>query len=65
MVDIVYHPRVTALLTAAAATGAVTVDGLGMLVHQAALQELLWTGSAPDPGVLREAAERHLRQLGQ
>ena len=65
VVDIVYHPRVTALLTAAAATGAVTVDGLGMLVHQAVLQELLWTGSAPDPGVLREAAERHLRQLGQ
>jgi len=65
VVDIVYHPRVTALLAAAAAAGAVTVDGLGMLVHQAVLQEQLWTGSAPDPGVLREAAERHLRHRGQ
>jgi shikimate dehydrogenase len=63
--DIVYHPRVTALLAAAADIGAQTVDGLGMLVHQAVLQEQLWTGSAPDPAVLREAAERHLRQRGQ
>jgi shikimate dehydrogenase len=34
--DIVYVPLVTPLLTAAAARGLRTVDGLGMLLHQAA-----------------------------
>lgn len=58
--DIVYHPLRTALLEAAEAAGAVTVDGLGMLVHQAALQQQLWTGIAPDPAVMRRAAEAEL-----
>jgi len=48
VVDLVYHPRVTPLLQAAAAAGATTVGGLGMLVHQAAHQFRNWTGeSAP------------------
>ena len=42
--DLVYDPLDTALLTAAAGVGALTVDGLGMLVHQAARQQRLWTG---------------------
>jgi shikimate dehydrogenase len=54
--DLVYHPLQTALLRAAAGVGAATVDGLGMLVHQAVLQQELWTGHRPDPGVLRHAA---------
>ncbi len=58
--DIVYHPLDTALLRAARAVGAPTVDGLGMLVHQAVLQQLLWTGVRPDPGVMRSAAEAEL-----
>ncbi len=58
--DIVYHPRQTALLTAAAATGATTVDGLGMLIHQAALQQQLWHGLVPDVAVMTAAAEREL-----
>lgn len=58
--DLVYHPLATALLRAAAAAGAATVDGLGMLVHQAALQQELWTGVRPDPTVLRAAAEAQL-----
>ncbi len=59
--DIVYHPRRTALLDAAAAIGARTVEGLGMLVHQAVLQQELWTGVKPDPTILRTAAERRRR----
>ena len=47
--DLVYHPLDTPLLRAARAAGAVTVDGLGMLVHQAALQQLLWLGGCPTP----------------
>jgi len=58
--DIVYHPRQTALLTAAAATGATTVDGLGMLIHQAALQQQLWHGLVPDVATMTAAAEREL-----
>lgn len=54
--DLVYHPLETALLAAARAAGASTVDGLGMLVHQAALQQRLWTGGTPDVGVMRAAA---------
>lgn len=53
--DIVYHPRDTALLRAARAVGAVTVEGLGMLVHQAALQQQLWHGTLPDVGVMTAA----------
>jgi shikimate dehydrogenase len=63
--DIVYHPRRTALLTAATAAGATPVDGLGMLLHQAALQQQLWHGTLPDVAVMREAAERELAARGR
>ena len=43
-VDLVYEPRVTEWLAQAARSGAAVVDGLGMLVHQAALQVTRWTG---------------------
>lgn len=55
--DLVYHPLDTALLRAARAVGARTFDGLGMLVHQAALQQQLWLGQLPDVAVMRAAAE--------
>jgi shikimate dehydrogenase len=58
--DLVYHPLETALLAAARAVGATCVDGLGMLVHQAALQQQLWLGRAPDTAVMRAAALREL-----
>jgi shikimate dehydrogenase len=58
--DIVYHPRDTALLRAARSAGATTVDGLGMLVHQAALQQQWWHGTLPDIGTMTAAAEREL-----
>lgn len=53
--DIVYHPRETELLRAARAVGAITVAGLGMLVHQAALQQQLWHGALPDVAVMAAA----------
>lgn len=58
--DIVYHPRETALLRAAAEAGATAVQGLGMLVHQAALQQQWWHGRLPDVLVMQAAAEREL-----
>jgi shikimate dehydrogenase len=60
VIDIVYHPLDTALLRAARAAGAAAVDGLGMLVHQAARQQQLWTGTTPDVAVMRAAAEAEL-----
>lgn len=58
--DLVYHPLDTALLRAAAERGCRTVDGLGMLVHQAVLQQELWTGVRPDPAAMRAAADAEL-----
>jgi len=61
--DLVYHPLVTPWLSRAAEQGATVVGGLGMLVHQAAVQLERWTGQ-PAPveamweAALREAAAR-------
>ena len=63
--DIVYHPRRTAFLSAAERIGARTVEGLGMLVHQAVLQQQLWTGVSPDVTVMWAAAERELASRPQ
>ena len=60
VVDLVYHPLHTAWLTAADALGARTVDGLGMLIHQAALQQERWIGVRPGTTVMRTAAEAAL-----
>jgi len=46
-VDLVYHPSVTPWLAVARSRGAEVHNGLGMLVHQAALQLELWTGQEP------------------
>jgi shikimate dehydrogenase len=58
--DLVYHPLESALLRAARLAGCTAVDGLGMLVHQAVRQQILWTGLRPDPAVMRAAAESEL-----
>jgi len=47
VVDLVYAPARTLLLDAAADRGAVAMNGLGMLVHQAARQLATWTGTEP------------------
>jgi shikimate dehydrogenase len=56
--DLVYAPRPTSWLAAAAGAGATTVDGLGMLVHQAAAQVDLWTGLVAPVEVMWQAATR-------
>jgi shikimate dehydrogenase len=55
--DLVYVPRQTPWLAEAAAAGATTLDGLGMLVHQAAAQLLVWTGEDPPVEAMWQAAE--------
>jgi shikimate dehydrogenase len=56
IVDLVYHPLDTPLLQRARAVGAPTVNGLGMLVHQAALAFEQWTGVAAPLDAMRAAA---------
>ena len=56
VVDIVYNPRRTPLLARAEAAGANTVDGVGMLVHQAAIAFQLWTGRSAPLDVMRSVA---------
>jgi shikimate dehydrogenase len=46
VVDLVYDPPETPWLAAARGRGATVANGLGMLVHQAALQLAHWTGAA-------------------
>ncbi len=55
--DLVYAPRPTPWLAAARARGATTLDGLGMLVHQAAAQVAWWTGLEAPVEAMWRAAE--------
>jgi len=55
VVDLVYHPADTPLLTAARAQGARAVNGLGMLLHQAGRSFTLWTGHPAPLDAMRAA----------
>lgn len=56
VLDAVYRPLETGLMRAAKNAGAQTVDGLEMLVHQAALQQEIWLGRRGDISLMRDAA---------
>lgn len=56
VLDTVYHPVETPLLAAARARSVPAVNGLGMLVHQAALAFEAFTGVAAPLAVMRAAA---------
>lgn len=55
VVDLLYAPATTVLMGAAEARGAATANGLGMLVHQAALSFRLWTGADMPLDAVRHA----------
>jgi shikimate dehydrogenase len=64
VLDMVYQPLETALLRTARTSGARTVDGLWMLIHQAVEQLRLWTGTeapAEVPARLHLALARQLQ----
>ena len=56
VVELIYHPAVTPLLEAAKAQGLRTVNGLGMLLHQAAHAFRLWTNEEPPLEAMSAAA---------
>lgn len=58
--DMVYRPRRTRLLEDARAAGCVTIEGLEMLLNQAALQFERWTGLTAPSTVMRRALESAL-----
>lgn len=62
VVDLVYHPADTPLLTAARAKGALAVNGLGMLLHQAARSFTLWTGQPAPLDAMRAAVTAALAE---
>jgi len=57
VMDMVYTPRRTELLAAAAEAGATAVDGLSMLIYQGARSFELWTGLPAPVDVMRRALE--------
>jgi len=61
VVDTVYHPMETPFLAAARARGIHATNGLGMLVHQAALAFELWTGVDAPLVEMRAAAAQDPR----
>jgi len=56
VVDLLYRPATTPLLTTARAAGAKAFGGLGLLLHQAALSFELWTGRKAPMPVMSAAA---------
>jgi shikimate dehydrogenase len=62
ILDAVYSPMETALLSAGRAAKATVVDGLWMLIQQARHQQVLWFGENPDATAMRIAAEQELER---
>ncbi len=58
--DVVINPPNTRLLREAAQQSCVALDGLGMLINQAAIGFKIWTGLEADAAAMREAAEEFL-----
>jgi shikimate dehydrogenase len=53
--DVIPNPPSTPFLRQAAARGAKTIDGLGMLVYQGAIAFKMWTGQDASTAVMRQA----------
>jgi shikimate dehydrogenase len=58
--DVVYNPPTTRLMRDARQRGLAVIDGLTLLVEQAAVAFELWTGRHPDRDAMREAVEEFL-----
>jgi len=59
--DLIYNPVKTALLRTAEEKGAITLNGLDMLVDQAVEQLNIWIGKSPSRNILKEAADAFLQ----
>ncbi len=59
LVDLLYHPRETELMIAASARGVRAMNGMGMLVHQAAHQISRWCGTIAPVDAMWETTVGH------
>lgn len=59
--DLIYSPLQTTLLTSAISSGATTMNGLEMLIHQGAKAFELWTGKQMPLELVRKVLEERLR----
>lgn len=62
VIDIIYNPWETAMLRAARERGAHTLNGFGMLVHQAAEAFRIWTGRGAPLDAMRRAGGNFIRK---
>lgn len=62
VLDVVYSPWQTPLLSHWKDCGAHTIHGTEMLIHQAAMQVQLMTGREPDPYQMREALHGAIKE---
>lgn len=60
--DLIYNPPETRLMKAVRQRGGTAVNGLGMLVRQAAASFEVWTGRQPPLDLMFQAAEDALRE---
>ena len=58
--DVVFNPPQTWFLYQARQRGCTTLNGLGMLVNQAAIDFRIWTELDPNTATMREAVEEYL-----
>ena len=61
VMDVVYTPLSTKLLSIARKKGCTIIDGLSMFVAQASAQFELWTGLKPDTKIMRDAVLKNQR----
>ena len=62
VMDIIYNPIETRLLAIARKRGCLTINGLGMFIHQGAEQFRLWTGINPPIRAMHRAVKEVLRK---
>lgn len=63
-IDLIYNPIKTSFLQNASHAGAKTLNGLGMLIEQAALSQIFWlTGLLPDGSPLSEGEYKSLIEI--
>ncbi|MGO3115331.1 shikimate dehydrogenase [Enterococcus pseudoavium] len=60
--DVIYHPGETKLLKAAKEIGAITVNGLGMLLYQGAAAFKLWTGEEMPVALIQPLLEQEIKK---
>ena len=62
VMDAIYNPLTTKLLRDAQEMGCLTINGVGLFVHQGAEQLRIWTGREPPLAVMRQTVLAALRE---